>query len=150
MTFLLLSGTTGLQGCSSKEAASGSSFQQQSPNPPMQDPSSAQQAGAPGGQTSSQAQGQSPVQLPEVSLTADGLDELLAPVALYPDPVLAVLLQASVIPQEVMDGGNWLALDENQNLSGKSKSRPGVSSEAARASRGYRRTEKLAADESGR
>jgi hypothetical protein len=116
MTFLLLSGTTGLQGCSSKEAVSGSSFQQQSPNPPMQDPSSAQQAGAPGGQTSSQAQGQSPVQLPEVSLTADGLDELLAPVALYPDPVLAVLLQASVIPQEVMDGGNWLALDENQNL----------------------------------
>src|SRR5580704_8036725 len=117
MTFLLLSGTTGLQGCSSKEAASDSSFQQQSPNPPMQDPSSAQQAGgSPGGQTSSQAQGQSPVQLPEVSLTADGLDELLAPVALYPDPVLAVLLQASVIPQEVMDGGNWLALDENQNL----------------------------------
>ena len=117
MTFLLLSGTMGLQGCGSKETTSGSSLQQQSPNPPMQDPSSAQQAGAsPGGQTSSQAQGQTPVQLPEVNLTADGLDELLSPVALYPDPVLAVLLQASVIPQEVMDGGNWLALDQNQNL----------------------------------
>jgi hypothetical protein len=117
MTFLLLSGTMGSQGCGSKEATSGSSLQQQSPNTPMQDPSSAQRADAsPGGQTSEQAQGQSPVQLPEINLTADGLDELLAPVALYPDPVLAVLLQASVIPQEVMDGGNWLALDQNQNL----------------------------------
>ena len=117
MAFLLLSGTMGSQGCGSKEAASGPSPQQQSPNTPMQDPPSAQQAGSsPDGQTSQQAQGQTPVQLPEVNLTADGLDELLAPVALYPDPVLAVLLQASVIPQEVMDGGNWLALDQNQNL----------------------------------
>lgn len=56
-------------------------------------------------------------EVPEVNLTADGLDELLAPVALYPDPVLAVMLQASVDPQEVMDGGNWLVLDQNQNLS---------------------------------
>jgi hypothetical protein len=117
MTFLLLSGTMGSQGCGSKEAASRPSLQQQSPNIPVQDPSSAQQASAsPDGQTSQQVQGQTPVQLPEVNLTADGLDELLAPVALYPDPVLAVLLQASVIPQEVMDGGNWLALDQNQNL----------------------------------
>jgi Protein of unknown function (DUF3300) len=117
MTFLLLSGTMGSQGCGSKEAASAPSLQQQSPNTPMQDPPSAQQAGtSQDGQTSQQAQGQTPVQLPEVNLTADGLDELLAPVALYPDPVLAILLQASVIPQEVMDGGNWLALDQNQNL----------------------------------
>jgi hypothetical protein len=54
--------------------------------------------------------------LPAVSLTADGLDELLAPIALYPDPVLAVMLQAAVDPQEVMDGGNWLAVDNNANL----------------------------------
>lgn len=56
------------------------------------------------------------MQLPEVNLTPDGLDELLAPIALYPDPVLAVILQASVDPQEVIDGGNWLALDQDQNL----------------------------------
>jgi hypothetical protein len=117
MTFLLLSGTMGSQGCGSKEAASSPSLQQQSPNTPIQDPPSTQQAGAsPDGQTSQQAQGQTPVQLPEVNLTADGLDELLAPIALYPDPVLAVLLQAAVDPQEVMDGGNWLVLDQNQNL----------------------------------
>jgi hypothetical protein len=54
--------------------------------------------------------------LPDVDLTAQGLDELLAPVALYPDPVLAVMLQAATNPQEVMDGGNWLLLDQNQNL----------------------------------
>jgi hypothetical protein len=56
------------------------------------------------------------VQLPAVNLTADGLDELMAPIALYPDPVLAVMMQAAVDPQEVMDGGNWLSLDQNQNL----------------------------------
>ncbi|MGB8322492.1 MAG: DUF3300 domain-containing protein, partial [Candidatus Acidiferrum sp.] len=95
-----------------------SSAQTQSANAPTQDPSSAPQAGTPdpSAQPSPQAQAQAPVQLPEVNLSADGLDELLAPVALYPDPVLAVLLQASVDPQEVMDGGNWLALDQNQNL----------------------------------
>ena len=56
------------------------------------------------------------MELPDVNLTAQGLDELLAPVALYPDPVLAVMLQAATNPQEVMDGGNWLLLDQNQNL----------------------------------
>jgi hypothetical protein len=54
--------------------------------------------------------------LPDVNLTPEGLDELLAPIALYPDPVLAIMLQASVDPQQVMDGGNWLTLDQNQNL----------------------------------
>jgi Protein of unknown function (DUF3300) len=62
------------------------------------------------------ASNQAQTQLPPVNLTADGLDELMAPIALYPDPVLAVMLQAAVNPQEVMDGGNWLALDQNSNL----------------------------------
>lgn len=79
------------------------------------------QAPAPGsGQQAAQApasdSNQQATQLPAVNLTADGLDELMAPIALYPDPVLAVMLQAAVNPQEVMDGGNWLALDQNQNL----------------------------------
>ena len=126
MSFLLLSGTSELLGCGTKDATSASVAQQQPAD------TSAQQAPATSGVQSTQAdqgqpatsdiqaaqadQGQQPVQLPEVNLTADGLDELLAPVALYPDPVLAVLLQASVDPQEVMDGGNWLVLPENQNL----------------------------------
>jgi len=115
--FFLLSATTGLEGCGTKEATSASAVQQPAANTSAQDTSSAQQPpAAPTGQAAQPDQSQQQAQLPEVNLTADGLDELLAPVALYPDPVLAVLLQASVDPQEVMDGGNWLALDENQNL----------------------------------
>jgi uncharacterized protein DUF3300 len=117
VAYLLVTGTFGMQGCGGKESTPAPTAQQQSTNTPAQDPPPTQQSSAPpASQASTPDQGQTPVQLPEVNLTADGLDELLAPVALYPDPVLAVLLQASVIPQEVMDGGNWLALDENQNL----------------------------------
>src|SRR5208283_4121012 len=32
------------------------------------------------------------------------------------DQAAPVVQQASVDPQQVMDGGNWLALDQNQNL----------------------------------
>jgi hypothetical protein len=40
--------------------------------------------------------------------TPEALEDLLAPVALYPDPVLSQLLIASTNPQEVLDAGNWL------------------------------------------
>ncbi len=45
------------------------------------------------------------------------LEELLAPIALYPDGVLAQVLASSTKPQEVLDGGNWLL--ENDDLEGK-------------------------------
>ena len=48
--------------------------------------------------------------------TPEALEDLLAPVALYPDPVLAQLLVAVTNPQEVLDAGNWLIA--NPNLSG--------------------------------
>ena len=48
--------------------------------------------------------------------TPIALDELLAPIALYPDPVLAQVLAASTTSQEVLDAGNWL-LDQ-QDLKG--------------------------------
>src|SRR5271170_6614347 len=120
MVFLLLSGSSGLEGCSGNKASPQPAAEQQPLTPSPQDPSAQQPAADPGAQAAQADQGQQQAppeaQLPAVNLTADGLDELLAPVALYPDPVLAVLLQASVDPQEVMDGGNWLALDQNQNL----------------------------------
>lgn len=47
----------------------------------------------------------------------EALEELLAPVALYPDPVLVQVLTAATNPQEVLDAGNWLIA--NPNLSGK-------------------------------
>jgi hypothetical protein len=117
--YVLLTTTLGIQGCGAKEAASANQ-PQSAIDASTQDPSSPSQAATPdpSAQPSPQDQSQAKTaaQLPEVNLSADGLDELLAPVALYPDPVLAILLQASVDPQEVMDGGNWLALDQNQNL----------------------------------
>ena len=119
MAFLLLSGTTGLESCNTKEQTPAPVVQQESTNTAAQDPSLQQTSAASGGQSAQADQGQPPqVQLPAVNLSADGLDELLAPIALYPDPVLAVLLQASVDPQEVMDGGNWLVQEQNQSLKG--------------------------------
>ncbi|MEY2853282.1 MAG: hypothetical protein RL030_414 [Pseudomonadota bacterium] len=49
--------------------------------------------------------------------TPEALEDLLSPVALYPDPVLAQLLIAATNPQEVLDAGNWLIA--NPDLTGK-------------------------------
>ncbi len=104
----------GLDGCSKGKTASGgqqAAAGDQNTSPPATS-GSAQQNGS----QEQAASQQQPIQLPDVDLNPAGLDELLAPIALYPDPVLAVVLQASVDPQQVMDGGNWLALDQNQSL----------------------------------
>ncbi|HEX4160163.1 MAG TPA: DUF3300 domain-containing protein [Rhizomicrobium sp.] len=46
------------------------------------------------------------------------LDQLVAPVALYPDPLLADVLTASTYPLEVIDADRWVADSENSGLSG--------------------------------
>jgi hypothetical protein len=51
------------------------------------------------------------------SWSPEALEELLAPIALYPDPVLSQVLIAATNPQEVLDAGNWLL--SNQTLKGK-------------------------------
>src|SRR5271156_6268254 len=43
------------------------------------------------------------------------IDDLVAPIALYPDQLLAQIFTASTNAQEVLDGGNWLL---QQNLKG--------------------------------
>ncbi len=48
--------------------------------------------------------------------TPSALDELLAPIALYPDAILAQVLAASTNAQEVLDAGNWLL--DNQSVQG--------------------------------
>ena len=48
--------------------------------------------------------------------TAQQLDQLLAPVALYPDSLLAQITTASTNPQEILDVANWL--EQNQGLQG--------------------------------
>src|ERR1700742_516437 len=47
---------------------------------------------------------------------AQELDQLLAPIALYPDSLLAQITTASTNPQEILDVDNWLA--QNPNLTG--------------------------------
>ena len=44
------------------------------------------------------------------------VDDLVAPIALCPDQLLAQILTASTNAQEVLDGGNWLL--QNQNIKG--------------------------------
>ena len=46
--------------------------------------------------------------------TPQELDQLLAPVALYPDALLAQITTASTNPQEILDVDQWLA--QNRNL----------------------------------
>jgi Protein of unknown function (DUF3300) len=48
--------------------------------------------------------------------TPQQLDQLLAPVALYPDTLLAQITTASTNPQEILDVDNWLR--QNYNLTG--------------------------------
>jgi hypothetical protein len=105
-TFSLLIGPIGIEGCGSKSQEAATVTQQPATAPPPNSSADQQPAADPS----------QPIQLPDVNLTPAGLDEILAPIALYPDPVLAVMLQAADDPQQVMDGGNWLALDQNQSL----------------------------------
>jgi len=48
--------------------------------------------------------------------TPQELDQLLAPVALYPDSLLAQITTVSTNPQEILDVDNWL--QDNQGLTG--------------------------------
>jgi Protein of unknown function (DUF3300) len=117
MAFLLVSANVGIQGCGAKESSHAAASQQDSPSAAAAPATNASSSAPVPAQQADQGQQQQPqAGLPPVNLTPDGLDELMAPVALYPDPVLAVMMQASVDPQQVMDGGNWLALDQNNNL----------------------------------
>ena len=49
--------------------------------------------------------------------TADQLDSLVAPVALYPDPLLAQVLAATTYPLEIVQAARWLK--ENSKLKGE-------------------------------
>jgi hypothetical protein len=52
----------------------------------------------------------------QVDMSPAGLDHLLAPIALYPDPLLMQVLAGAVNSQEILDAGNWLL--ENKSLQG--------------------------------
>ena len=91
-------------GCGNKEPAPAASTQ--SDAPPAAAPADASQA--PG-------QPPAPLQATTATWTPEALEELLAPVALYPDPVLVQVLTAATNPQEVLDAGNWLIANPSLN-----------------------------------
>src|SRR5208283_1782773 len=68
------------------------------------------------------AQAQAPVsgqpdQVQTQMLPAEQLDGLVAPIALYPDPLLSQVLAASTYPLEVVEAEQWL--QRNGNLRGQ-------------------------------
>jgi hypothetical protein len=50
-------------------------------------------------------------------LSPDELNSLVAPVALYPDPILSQVLVASTYPLEIVEAARWVKA--NSNLSGR-------------------------------
>ena len=51
-------------------------------------------------------------------LAAPQLEQLLAPIALYPDPLLANLLTAATYPEDVVEAAEWLRQPGNAALAG--------------------------------
>ena len=93
---LAISVAVALSGCGKKEQAPAAAAP-----PPVAaaqtTPDAAQQA---------PAQPPQPLQASASTWTPEAMEELLAPVALYPDVVLGEVLVASTNPQEVLDAGN--------------------------------------------
>jgi hypothetical protein len=97
---------TALAGCGSKDEPTATTTA-----PPAATPAAAPAAPAPAPTPVSAAD------VANATWTAEALEELLEPIALYPDPVLSQVLIASTNPQEVLDAGNWLIA--NEGLAGK-------------------------------
>jgi hypothetical protein len=74
----------------------------------------ATQEAPPAGASQQAAPAAAPEEAPRLS--NDELDSLVAPVALYPDPLLAQLLVASTYPLDIMEAQQWVG--KNPNLKG--------------------------------
>src|SRR6266851_1556281 len=48
--------------------------------------------------------------------SSEQLQQLVAPIALYPDALVAQILAASTYPDQVVEAGRWMA--QNKNLQG--------------------------------
>src|SRR5215831_16256650 len=67
---------------------------------------------APKASTPSPAQNQGAAQSQAAKIPPDQLDSLVAPIALYPDPLLAQVLAASTYPLEIIQLQQWLAKNQ--------------------------------------
>src|SRR5882672_3263433 len=53
---------------------------------------------------------------PGQTLSPEQLDDLVAPIALYPDPLISLILVAVTYPLEIIEANQWL--QHNPNLTG--------------------------------
>jgi len=53
---------------------------------------------------------------PETKLSADNMEQLVAPIALYPDALVAQILAAATYPTQIVEADRWL--QRNSNLQG--------------------------------
>ncbi|WP_213766980.1 DUF3300 domain-containing protein [Caballeronia sp. dw_19] len=61
---------------------------------------------------------QAPLAPDTMPFTLAQLDQMLAPIALYPDPLVAQILMAATYPLEVVEADRWLEDPKNKALSG--------------------------------
>lgn len=66
----------------------------------------------------SQGQTAAPAQSTVPPFTVAQLEQMLAPIALYPDPLLAQILMAATYPLEVVEADRWLQVPANAALQG--------------------------------
>jgi hypothetical protein len=78
-----------------------------------------QDAPAPAAQADAPAPAAAPAPAPYVPPTADQLYQLVAPIALFPDKLLAQTLAASVYPDQVVSAQDWLR--NNRSLSASNR-----------------------------
>src|ERR1700758_4736557 len=70
----------------------------------------AQQAPAPAQSQVATTTTNAPTEQPAPKISNDQLDSLVAPIALYPDPLVAQILAASTYPLEVIQLQQWLQM----------------------------------------
>src|SRR4029077_1205615 len=59
-----------------------------------------------------------PAAAPPPAYTEAQIDQLTAPVALYPDPLVGQILMASTYPLEIVEANRWLQDPQNAQLRG--------------------------------
>src|SRR5260370_1821159 len=101
--------TAGTPTASVEAPASATSAENPAPASVAESPAAAAEAEAPG-----------PLLAVETSSTfkAEQLDQLLAPIALYPDALLAQILMAATYPLEIVKADRWLQDPAHANLQG--------------------------------
>ncbi|MBY0561858.1 DUF3300 domain-containing protein [Hyphomicrobium sp.] len=62
--------------------------------------------------------GQAPLRAEDQKFSKQQLDQMLAPIALYPDDLLSNVLMASTYPLDVVEAERWRSAQENVNLQG--------------------------------